>query len=199
MGPERGAGVRCSVKSSFMLDIIIGVLLLIGAVRGFMKGIIAMLFSLGGLLVGMGVAYFFYDSVAVMLQTFIHHDLRLLNVLAFVLLWLGTMVGMYFVGQMLTSLIKILQLGFLNRLGGAALGFIKVFSILTVLLMLCAKLNIFSQSRAESRGSEFMEAFGNNFWAEFRKSGGEAEVSTIETANPLNLDSSESQNEGAEV
>lgn len=159
-----------------------------------MKGIIAMLFSLGGLLVGMGVAYLFYDSAATVLQTFIHQDLLLLHVLAFVLLWLGTMAGMYFVGQMLTSLIKILQLGFLNRLGGAALGFVKVFSILTVVLMLCAKLNVFCQARAASHGSEFMEAFGAAFWREFRKSGGaEAEVSTTETTNPLNFDFTKSQ------
>lgn len=134
-----------------------------------MKGIIAMLFSLGGFLVGLGVAYFFYDPTALWLQPYVHTKVLYLQIAAFLLLWLCTMLCMAFIGQLLTSLMRVLQLGFLNRLGGALLGFAKVFGILTVVLMLCAKLNLFCEARATSQGSAFMEAFGKAFWTEVKK------------------------------
>lgn len=134
-----------------------------------MKGIIAMLFSLGGLLVGLGVAYFFYDPTALWMQPYVHTKFLYLQIAAFLLLWLTTMVCMAFVGKMLTSLMSVLQLGFLNRLGGAVLGFAKVFGILTIILLLCAKLNFFCEARAASQGSVFMEAFGKAFWTEVKK------------------------------
>lgn len=126
-----------------------------------MKGMIAMLFSLGGFLVGLGVAYFFYSPLADRLQAYVSADLRYVCILSFILLWILTMVGMSLIGKLLTKLMSALQLGFLNRLGGATIGFTKVYCVLTVLVVLCSYVNIFRTARTESKACSFMESSAN--------------------------------------
>jgi membrane protein required for colicin V production len=117
-----------------ILDIVILVILGFCLVRGIFRGIIKEVTSIAGVFVGFFVAYNFYPFVAVLISRFFTNE-ALLNIasffLAFTILFL--LVGL--VGVILKHLFKAVALGWVDRLLGATLGFIKAVLIVSVLLV----------------------------------------------------------------
>src|ERR1700685_2166190 len=115
-------------------DIIIIVLLLIGAVRGFMKGFVYEIATLGSLFLGMFVAFKLAYLVQPTLRKIGNMDAHLLAVLSFILMFLIVIVGMYFLAKLFTSLIDKAGLGVFNKLMGALFGILKFAFIISILI-----------------------------------------------------------------
>ena len=104
------------------LDIVIIVILIIPTFMGFKAGIIKMLFSIAGIIVGIILAGQFSDSLAGLL-TFIA-DPGWAKVAAFVIILVVVMVIAAVLAAVIKWALSAVLLGWVNRLGGAVLGFI---------------------------------------------------------------------------
>ncbi len=100
--------------------IILGLLasLLVGLFQGFMRT----LFSLIGTIVGVLLASYYYTQLAGMLK-FIHNP-GIANIVAFVIILLAVLIVAALIGSVLKSVLAAIKLGCVDRIAGAALGFI---------------------------------------------------------------------------
>lgn len=118
-----------------VLDIIAICLTIVGAIRGFSQGFIRQLASLLGLVVGLIAAKALYAVVAERIYDFnITHNMTVAQILAFVLIWLVVPILFSIAASLVTKVMEIICLGWLNRLLGAALGAIKYFAIVALLV-----------------------------------------------------------------
>ena len=104
------------------LDIVILVFLAIAAITGLKVGIIKVLFTVVGVIVGVILAGRFSDSLAGVL-TFIDNP-GWAKTAAFAIILIAVLVIAGALAALLSSIISAVLLGWVNRLGGAVLGFL---------------------------------------------------------------------------
>jgi membrane protein required for colicin V production len=97
------------------------VLVVISTVAAFQKGIIRVLLSLGGLIAGIIVASWNYETVGVALERGIS-SILICEVVAFLGIFILVVILFSFVAKALSKAIKAIGLGFVDRLLGAAFG-----------------------------------------------------------------------------
>jgi membrane protein required for colicin V production len=119
-----------------LVDILVWVVLLIFAVKGFMKGLIREICSLLGLVVGSLTALVYYRPLVELLRGHIHLPHTVLAILSSGLILLTVGLLFFFLGHLLTTIFKVMLLGGINRLGGALLGILQGTVILCVVLSL---------------------------------------------------------------
>lgn len=113
-----------------ILDIIIAIPLLIFIYKGFSKGLIYEITTLGGILAGSFLAIHFSEWVAELLP--IEGEYTIL--VAFLVTFLATLVGAYFLGKCIEGLLKLTKLSFLNKIAGAGFGMLKGTCVIAILL-----------------------------------------------------------------
>jgi len=124
-------------------DLLIVAVLAISTVSAFVRGFFLEVFSLAGLFVGLIVASEEYGPVASWLQRWAgrwtsstaaaRQDMT--ELAAFLLLSLGVMLLATLVGRLLRGAVRQVGLGFLDRILGAGLGFIKGCVVITLVVM----------------------------------------------------------------
>ncbi|MDD2542462.1 MAG: CvpA family protein, partial [Desulfuromonadaceae bacterium] len=101
-----------------LLDIIILSVLCFFAIKGLVRGLVNEASSLAGLLVGGWLAYRFYPLLAVPITNTLHLPTHLSSFLAFIIILLFTGICAHIIGNILTTALRLVMLGSLNRLGG---------------------------------------------------------------------------------
>lgn len=117
-----------------MIDVIIWLLLIGFAVKGFMKGLIREVCALLGLVAGGWGAFRYYPSLAALLDPLIHLPTTVALSLAFILVFLVIGLLFYLLGHLLTVVLKIMLLGGINRIGGVLFGLLEGGFIICMLL-----------------------------------------------------------------
>jgi membrane protein required for colicin V production len=100
------------------------VVLLVSTVAAFRRGLIAVLFSLGGLIVGILVASWNYLTLANALHRVIL-NFALAEGIAFVVIAVLVIMLFTVLSQALRRTVKAIGLGFVDRLGGALFGLVR--------------------------------------------------------------------------
>jgi membrane protein required for colicin V production len=119
------------------LDIIILILIVVPTLIGLKIGIIKTLFTVAGIIVGVVLAGRFSESFGGAL-TFIS-DPGWARVAAFAIILIGVMVIASVLAAVLKNVVSAVLLGWVNRLGGAILGFILGFFFCGALLSMWVK------------------------------------------------------------
>lgn len=118
------------------LDILILLPLLIGLVRGLMKGLIVEISSIVAIILGFfGAKYWSAAFASWLMQQFDWSETACI-VVAYALLFAGIALGLNIVARLLSKLFQKIQLGWLNRLLGGLFGTAK-WGIVIVALVLC--------------------------------------------------------------
>ena len=125
-----------------VFDIIIAVILLFAAVRGFMKGFFSEIASLVAIIAGVFCAihfsyyieYFLNDSV-------LKWSHQTNKIVAFAFTFLAVVLFIIFIGKVLTKLADITSLGFLNKILGGLFSVLKSAIILSVIFIFFDKFN----------------------------------------------------------
>ena len=118
------------------LDILILLPLLIGLVRGLMKGVIVEVSSIVAILLGFFGAKYWSAAFASWLMQQFDWSETVCIVVAYALLFAGIALGLNIVARLLSKLFQKIQLGWLNRLLGGIFGTAK-WGIVIVALVLC--------------------------------------------------------------
>ena len=113
-----------AVETFTAFDWFLVLIVVISTVAAFQKGIIRVLLSLGGLIVGIMVASWNYETVARSLQRGIS-NLVVCEVVAFLAIFALVLVFFSFVARTISKTVKAIGLGFVDRLLGAAFGFAR--------------------------------------------------------------------------
>jgi len=126
----------------YVVDVILVILLVIGAVRGFMKGFIAQLFSLAALLLGIWGAIRFSDFTATLLMEQFNFNNQYLPLISFAITFAAIVIAVHFLGKLIEGLFDLTVLGVVNKISGLVFGFIKTAFILSVIIVLVEKINV---------------------------------------------------------
>ncbi len=118
------------------IDLILGIVLIIGAIQGFRKGFIVELASLAALVLGIWGAIKFSDWTADFITDTTNFHSEHLNVVAFVVTFVVIVIVVHILGKVIDNAIKVVAMGFLNRLAGIIFGVLKTAVILSILLLL---------------------------------------------------------------
>ncbi|MBS1822032.1 MAG: CvpA family protein [Acidobacteria bacterium] len=98
--------------------------LVYSTVQAFLRGLVRELFSLGGLVVGILVAAWNYGRLASALGGLVSSP-GVADVVAFLLIAIGIMIAATVAGRLIHTTAHAIGLGFFNRLGGVAFGFLR--------------------------------------------------------------------------
>jgi len=123
------------------IDIILVVFLFYFAFRGFSSGFVVSIATLIGLVLGFYAASHFSEFTANWLQ----HDMGLKSgntrLIAYIVTFVIVVVLIFWMGRLLTNMLKTVGLGIVNRLAGAVFGIAKGLLIASLLFLLIARID----------------------------------------------------------
>ncbi|MCT4665154.1 MAG: CvpA family protein [Flavobacteriales bacterium] len=123
------------LNSFTWLDYAIAIPIIIAIAKGFWRGLILEAASFFGLILGFIGGIIFLSQVKDFLQNYIQLGNTALTVVAFITILLAIMLAISLIAKLVDYLFEIANLSFVNRLGGAAFGFISSFIIIGLLLL----------------------------------------------------------------
>ena len=124
-----------------VFDIIVLSALLIALCVGLKKGFISQVVSLVALCLGIWLSVKFSPAVGKWLAEWVSIDGTALKVIAFILIFCAVTLGLTIVGKVLEKVVKVVLLGWLNRLLGSVLSVFECLLVLCLLLMAFDALN----------------------------------------------------------
>ena len=124
-----------------VIDIILLVFILLGLVRGFMKGLFVEIASLLALILGVYGAIHFSNYAAEILESKTDWNEKTIAITAFAITFITIVILISLAGKALTKLADFAALGILNKLLGGAFGGLKIALILSVVLNIFSKMN----------------------------------------------------------
>jgi membrane protein required for colicin V production len=116
-----------------VIDIVLAVSFAWALFNGFRKGLIIKVASIVALIVGVYAGFHFSSFAGEWLSKQFNWSGSTLSVGAFVLTFLGVVIGIHFMAKLLEKVVDLTALSMLNKLGGMAFGMIQVLVLLSVL------------------------------------------------------------------
>ena len=123
------------------IDLAVVLLLSYGLTRGAFRGLFIEVSSLLALVFGVFGSLHFSNLTSSLLSKYI--DWEYLPLFAFTLTFIGIIIGVTWVGKLLTKLAKVVFLGVLNRVLGAIFGGLKWLVICGVIIWIFAQVDAF--------------------------------------------------------
>ncbi len=123
-----------------LLDVILLILLLAGAISGFTKGLFVELASVVSLVLGIWAGVDFSPVVQVWLSKFLSWSPGNLKLLAFILIFLVVAFIVHMVANVFEKTIRAFALGIFSRIGGSLFGALKAAFFLSILLLLISNI-----------------------------------------------------------
>lgn len=124
-----------------MLDLLLGIVLLIGLVRGFMKGFIFEIAVLGALFLGLWAGYRFSAFANPYVLKVIDPNPQTLHYISGFVVFTAVAIGVILLAKLFEGLINIAALGIFNKIAGAIFGLLKFSLLLSILLFYFHKLD----------------------------------------------------------
>jgi membrane protein required for colicin V production len=142
-----------------LFNIIILAVLIFFALKGFARGLVNEAASLTSLLLGGWLAYRYYPLLSVPIRTTLHTPAHVSSFLAFMLLLLVTGIVAHIAGNIITTALKLVMLGSLNRLGGILIGAAEGALLLSLLFSTATAGFMPEQLKLKIRASESANLF----------------------------------------
>lgn len=124
------------------VDIVLIIILIVGAVAGYKKGFLSELFTLLGIILGVLAGFKLMGAAMLMLDE--HYDINehVLPYVAFGVVFLIVVIGVTLLGKVFKSSLEKTLLGSVDKLMGGLLGILKTAFMLSVLIWITGSLNI---------------------------------------------------------
>ncbi len=123
------------------LDIILLVCFVPAIITGISKGLVEQLVSLASLLVGVWAAFHFSSTLAEWLNGYLQVDPKIINICAFALTVIFTVLILNLIGKLITKTLKMASLGWANRLLGLVFALLKAALIIGLLIFIFDPIN----------------------------------------------------------
>ena len=123
------------------LDIILLVCFVPALVTGIRKGIVEQVVSLVSVFVGVWAAFKFSGPLAVWMSGFLSLEPKITNIIAFTLMVIIAIVLLSLLGRLLTGVLKLASLSWLNRLAGLVFALLKAALIISLIIFIFNPVN----------------------------------------------------------
>jgi membrane protein required for colicin V production len=117
------------------LDIVLCILLLIGAWKGYVNGLFIEVATIIALVAAIYGSIYFSNYAGDWLTENVNWDAKYITIASFVITFIAIILVITYVGKILTKIIKTVQLSFINKIAGAIFGLLKLGFIASVALM----------------------------------------------------------------
>ena len=124
-----------------ILDIIILICLVPAVIQGLRKGLITQVISIISIIAGVWASANFANFVADWVAQYITASDQIIKIVAFILILVMVFVVLAIIGKALEGIVKLVMLGWLNRLLGVAFSLLKCILILGLIVLAFNSLN----------------------------------------------------------
>ena len=124
------------------LDIIIVICFIPAIIRGLQKGFIEQAVALISLVLGAWIAFRSSSVVSVWLKPYLEVSETVMSVASFAIVVIVVVVLLFIAGRLLTGLVKLVMLGWLDRLLGLAFSLLKTALIIGLVVVLFDTINL---------------------------------------------------------
>lgn len=125
-----------------ILDIILLICFIPAVVQGLRKGFISQAISIVSLIVGIWLSARFASAVSVWIGQWITASGQVLEIVAFALILILVFLALGAIGKLLEATIRLVMLGWLNRLLGVVFALLKTMLIVGLVIMAFNSLNV---------------------------------------------------------
>ncbi len=133
-----------------ILDIIIVIILVLGAINGYRKGFFYEVAGLIGLVAGIYLAVLLTDIAGTIAETLTSWNIAAVKITVFIIIFILVVILLRLTGNALTRLFKAIYLNFLNRVAGLFFGILKWAFLLAVLITIVEYLDSSKQVISET-------------------------------------------------
>ncbi len=123
------------------LDIVLGIILAYGCIRGLFNGFFVEVASFFSLLLGLYIAIKFSFLTAEILSDWFSWNPKNIAIGAFIITFILVVLGISLLAKFFTTIASLAALGLINKIAGAVFGVLKMCVILSFVLALFAKIN----------------------------------------------------------
>ena len=123
------------------LDIIILICFIPAFVRGIQKGFVEQIVGIISIVLGAWLASMFSRPLGEWLTQFINLDAQLLQILSFILVVILAILLLHLAGRLITGTLKMVSLGWLNRLLGVVFALLKAALVTGLVIFIFGNLN----------------------------------------------------------
>jgi membrane protein required for colicin V production len=123
------------------IDIIIGILLILSAIGGFKKGLVAEVASLTALILGIWGAIHFSNITSDLLIKYFDLKTDYLNIISFIVTFIVIVILVHIVGNVVSNMVDSTGLSVINKLGGMVFGLLRSILFLSILLIVFDKID----------------------------------------------------------
>ncbi|AGB41970.1 putative membrane protein, required for colicin V production [Halobacteroides halobius DSM 5150] len=122
------------------IDVVVFILLVIFTLKGYRSGLINQLTTIIAIILGIYIAAEQYNVFADFLQRKFEFGIKVANIISFgvIILFIGIFVN--YIGRVISQMLDLLLLSFIDDLGGALFGLIKGGLIAYILILMIVKL-----------------------------------------------------------
>lgn len=124
-----------------IVDIILLICFVPAVVQGFRKGFISQVIAIVSIIAGAWVSFRFTSEASVWIGQYIQGSEQMLKVVSFALIFIAVIVVLALLGKLLEGAVKLVMLGWLNRLLGVVFSLLKAGLIVGLGIMLFCSLN----------------------------------------------------------
>ena len=124
-----------------ILDIILMICFVPALVQGFRKGFISQVIAIISIIAGVWLSFRFATIVSGWLGQYIQGSEQVMKVTAFALIFLAVIAVLALIGKFLEGTVKLIMLGWLNRLLGVVFSLLKAGLIVGLVIMAFCSLN----------------------------------------------------------
>lgn len=118
-----------------ILDIIILICLILALIQGLIKGFISQAISIVSLILGIWASGRFAGVVCQWLSQYINGSEQVLRIVAFSLIFIAIITALILAGKALEAVIKLVMLGWVNRLLGALFSLVKWLLVIGLVII----------------------------------------------------------------
>lgn len=133
------------------LDIIIAIILFLFGFKGLRKGLIIEVVTLLAFGIGIYGAMHFSDFTAERLVEYIEVKPEYLNTIAFILTFILLVIAVNLIGRLVSKLVKTMNLGFFDRLGGFVFGVAKGVLLCSLFVVVLNNLQVLGVVKEEAK------------------------------------------------
>ena len=126
-----------------VIDVVAFIILTYGVLRGFNKGFIIEISGILAFALGLMGAFKFSSLTSEIFSDLVDWNPRAIQLVCFIALFLIIIYLISLMAKMITKTLKLIALGWLNRIFGALFGFIKWSIIISALLIVIKEINTF--------------------------------------------------------
>lgn len=144
-----------------VIDIIFLLLIALAVIKGISRGFVVAVFSFLAIIIGIAAAMKLSYIVATWLQSSFNTGKAWLPVLSFLIVFIGVVILVRWIANLIQAAMNVTMLGWLNKLGGVILYLLLFISVYSVLLFYLTKMSVIrAETITASRTYPFIEPFG---------------------------------------